>query len=88
MEKILEIKEIYDNSSLNIMEKLGYAKGFTMYKTASLLEIEDDNKIILCDDLPEFINGYKIFCKDYDKNYKSIYCRDGITLNKIKNVIK
>ena len=80
-------KSIYYNINLDFMRKLGYAKGFTMYKTANILGIKDNDNIILCDDSPDFINGYKIFCKDNNTNYKYINCTNGITLNKIKSLI-
>jgi hypothetical protein len=78
--------KIYNNSNLNIMEQFGYAKGFTMYKTAKLLGIVDPQKLILCDDMQPFITGYKI----YNRNYNFVYCGDkeGLSLNKIKNIIK
>ena len=78
--------KIYNNSNLNIMEKFGYAKGFTMFKTAKLFGIVDPKKLILCDDMIPFISGYKI----YNKHYNFVYCGDkeGLSLNKIKNIIK
>tara|TARA_Y100000389_G_C17454816_1_gene517380 strand:+ start:1669 stop:2301 length:633 start_codon:yes stop_codon:yes gene_type:complete len=81
-------KNIYETVNLDIMEKLGYAKGFTIHKTANILGIKDNDKVILCDDLQEFINGYKLFSKEHNKNYKYIYCENGINMSEIKNLIK
>jgi|TARA_B110000259_G_scaffold66466_1_gene78285 hydroxymethylpyrimidine pyrophosphatase-like HAD family hydrolase len=73
--------KIYNNSDLDMIEKFGFAKGFTMDRTANMLNIQDTKKMILCDDMKGFINGYV----KYNKNYQYIFCGDseGLTKHKI-----
>ena len=56
-----------------------------MHQTSQVLQIINPNKLILCDDMREFINGY--LC--YNKEYNYIFCGDkeGLSLGKIKKLI-
>ena len=77
--------KLYRKFNSNILEKFGYAKGLSMYYTMKTLNLNKNSKLILCDDLKEFIEGYLMF----DKTYEYVYCGDneGLTLDKIKMLI-
>jgi hypothetical protein len=77
--------KIYRKFNSYTLEQYGYAKGLSMYHTMKALKLSKESKLILCDDLKEFIEGYLMF----DKTYQYVYCGDnnGLTLDKIKMLI-
>ena len=77
--------KIFKGINRDLLYLCGYAKGYTMHKTSQELQIINPNKLILCDDMREFINGYL----GYNKEYNYIFCGDkeGLSLDKIKKLI-
>jgi hypothetical protein len=73
--------KIYGNVNQKFdLTKFGYAKAFTMLKTAEALNIKDPTKLILVDDSLAFLQGYR----NFNKNYNFVDCSKGLSLDKIK----